>query len=124
MMSSDSSSARSRSSTPKTRSSSTRIVRHIVSGSGDARAVRLSAIRLILRRSTPTPALRSGTCVFVGTPPPSLRARQRWGIDVKRDPILPGTMIADKYRIEELIGEGTMGAVYSAHNEKLDVRVA
>ncbi len=36
----------------------------------------------------------------------------------------PGDVIAGKYRIERAIGEGGMGAVYAAHHELLDQRVA
>jgi len=36
----------------------------------------------------------------------------------------PGTVVAGKYRIERLLGEGGMGAVYVAVNERLQKRVA
>ncbi|MGE0788995.1 MAG: protein kinase [Sandaracinaceae bacterium] len=36
----------------------------------------------------------------------------------------PGTLIAQKYRIERPLGQGGMGAVYVAVNERLDKRVA
>src|SRR5438105_13491067 len=35
-----------------------------------------------------------------------------------------GEVVAGKYRIERLIGEGGMGSVYAAHHELLDQRVA
>lgn len=35
-----------------------------------------------------------------------------------------GTLIAGKYRVESLIGEGGMGIVLAAHHELLDTRVA
>src|SRR5262245_47508930 len=37
---------------------------------------------------------------------------------------LPGDIIAQKYRLTRLIGEGGMGAVWLARNLKLDVDVA
>jgi serine/threonine-protein kinase len=39
-------------------------------------------------------------------------------------PISIGDVVAGKYRLESLIGEGGMGAVYAAHHELLDVSVA
>src|SRR5262249_20411204 len=37
---------------------------------------------------------------------------------------LVGRVIADKYRIDALVGVGGMGAVYSAHHLRIDRRVA
>lgn len=39
-------------------------------------------------------------------------------------PIQPGTMIAGKYRVAELVGTGAMGAVVRAHHAILDQQVA
>ena len=39
-------------------------------------------------------------------------------------PIQPGTLIAGKYRVAELVGEGGMGAVVRAHHTILDQQVA
>src|SRR5687768_5365149 len=36
----------------------------------------------------------------------------------------PGDLIASKYRLEQLIGEGGMGAVFRARNTSLDMLVA
>jgi eukaryotic-like serine/threonine-protein kinase len=36
----------------------------------------------------------------------------------------PGTLVSDKYRIEALLGEGSMGAVFRAHHELLNKHVA
>jgi eukaryotic-like serine/threonine-protein kinase len=36
----------------------------------------------------------------------------------------PGTLVSDKYRIEALLGEGSMGAVFRAHHEMLSKHVA
>ncbi|HET9232546.1 MAG TPA: serine/threonine protein kinase, partial [Candidatus Eisenbacteria bacterium] len=39
-------------------------------------------------------------------------------------PYAPGDIIAAKYRLERLLGEGGMGAVWAAHNIALDSPVA
>ena len=36
----------------------------------------------------------------------------------------PGDILANKYRIERIIGRGAMGVVYAAHHEVLRQRVA
>ncbi len=40
------------------------------------------------------------------------------------DELAPGQVIADKYRVERVLGEGGMGYVVAAHHLKLDQRVA
>ncbi len=39
-------------------------------------------------------------------------------------PYRPGETIADKYQLQELLGEGGMGAVWRAHNSTLEIDVA
>jgi serine/threonine protein kinase len=39
-------------------------------------------------------------------------------------PIAPGDVIAGRYRVESILGEGGMGVVLGARNTKLDERVA
>ncbi len=39
-------------------------------------------------------------------------------------PVRPGDLIADKYRVEQTLGEGGMGVVMAAHDEVLERRVA
>ena len=36
----------------------------------------------------------------------------------------PGELFAGKYRIERIVGQGGMGAVFAAHHELLDRKVA
>ncbi|HEX7604078.1 MAG TPA: protein kinase, partial [Polyangiaceae bacterium] len=39
-------------------------------------------------------------------------------------PLAPGDVLADKYRIEGVIGKGGMGVIYAGTNVQLDQRVA
>src|SRR4051794_34672083 len=39
-------------------------------------------------------------------------------------PYAPGDLVASKFRLIDLVGEGGMGSVWRAHNEVLDVDVA
>src|SRR3990170_7346174 len=39
-------------------------------------------------------------------------------------PLQPGSVLADRYRIEDKLGRGGMGAVYLAFDQALNIRVA
>src|SRR3954453_6675819 len=57
----------------------------------------------------------------------SVRTRDRDAMNVPSDPpvpVLPGQMLAGKYRVERLLGQGGMGVVVMATHVQLEQRVA
>src|ERR1700760_1940694 len=44
--------------------------------------------------------------------------------DLSANPTLPGTVLAGKYRVERILGQGGMGVVVEARHIALDERVA
>jgi len=46
------------------------------------------------------------------------------GMDVSGSPALVGSVVADRYRIEGLLGEGAMGSVYRAEHVHMQKAVA
>lgn len=59
-----------------------------------------------------------------GAPTSELRARQRTGSRVFGVVFKIGDLIANRYRVSDIIGSGGAGVVYRAHDQEIDVDVA
>ncbi|WP_437681028.1 serine/threonine-protein kinase [Sorangium sp. So ce131] len=70
--------------------------------------------------SAPPATLRAGLAGLPSTSPPA--APSAPGLQLRR--YAPGDVLAERYRLMELLGEGSMGAVWRARNLALDLDVA
>ena len=45
-------------------------------------------------------------------------------VSLEQNPTIPGTILAGKYRVERILGQGGMGVVVEARHIALDERIA